>query len=100
MFITTPHADTDGDMLDTVVMGIVFLAGALGLAYFGIDSVTDGIMVIVDTIRTIYAGILQIISAALFHDVIPGPIAEDDTIHVVIFTVRDYLGLNPNAYYC
>lgn len=78
--------DNEGNVKDAIVGGILILFGALIVAFFGIDTVVSGLTIMWEAAK-------QIVSAILFHDVIPGPIAEDDTIHVIIFTVRDYLGL-------
>lgn len=90
-------ADNDGDVKDAIVGGIAILFAFLIAAFFGFDTVQNGFAIIWDYVVTAGQGIAQIISAVFFHDVIPGPIAEDDTIHVIIFTIRDYLGLG-NAY--
>jgi hypothetical protein len=81
------------ELSDRVALGIVFLAGILAIAFLGIENVPVGALIAWDYVVTVGQGIAQILSAVFFHDVIPGPIAEDDTIHVIIFTVRDYLGL-------
>lgn len=47
---TTVHADTDGDMLDYVAMGILMLAGALVIAFFGIDAAQNGVVIMWNTI--------------------------------------------------
>ena len=85
--------NTDREMLDRVACWIGILAGIALIAFLGIENVPNGFFIAVDIAHTVWAGALQIVSAILFHDVIPGPIAEDDTIHVIIFTVREWLGL-------
>lgn len=48
-------SDTDGDMLDYVALVILALTASLVLAYFGLDSVTDGFAVMVDQVRIVWA---------------------------------------------
>lgn len=91
MFISTPHADTEGNMVDTVAAGIIVLVGTLIVAYFGLGPIAEGFAVVVDAVRTLYAGIVQVASSVFLGDFISGPIAEDSAVVNYIFTVREYI---------
>lgn len=88
--------DEEMRVQDFIGWGLYFLAAIALIAFFGIENLDNGLAIVAEYARIAWAGLLQIVSAVLFHDAIPGPIAEDDTIHVVIFTVRDWLGLGNN----
>ena len=85
MFVSHPHTDTDGNMIDTVAMGIVILFGALAVAFFGIDSLQNGVAIMWNTI-------VQIASSLFLGDFIGiGMFEEDSAIIDFIFDIREWV---------